>query len=59
MTVVYLLVPLCVLLGLAAVLAFAWAVRSGQFDDLTTPPWRALRDDEELPQPTDPRFPLP
>lgn len=25
--------------------AFAWAVRSGQFDDTATPPLRMLRDD--------------
>jgi cbb3-type cytochrome oxidase maturation protein len=25
--------------------AFAWAVRSGQFDDLATPPLRILLDD--------------
>jgi cbb3-type cytochrome oxidase maturation protein len=27
--------------------AFAWAVRSGQFDDTTTPPLRILFDDAE------------
>jgi len=27
--------------------AFAWAVRSGQFDDTTTPPVRMLFDDSD------------
>ncbi|HPV77400.1 MAG TPA: cbb3-type cytochrome oxidase assembly protein CcoS, partial [Gemmatimonadaceae bacterium] len=31
---------------LAAVLAFSWAARRGQFDDLETPALRMLHDDE-------------
>ena len=37
MTILLLLVPISVLLLAGAVVAFAWAVRSGQFDDLDTP----------------------
>jgi cbb3-type cytochrome oxidase maturation protein len=43
---------LYLILGLAlggaalAVLAFTWSVRSGQLDDLDTPPRRVLLDDE-------------
>ncbi|TDR39975.1 cbb3-type cytochrome oxidase maturation protein [Tahibacter aquaticus] len=37
MTILLLLVPISVLLLGAAVAAFAWAVRTGQFDDLDTP----------------------
>ena len=45
MTVLLFLVPISlVLLGLA-IAAFAWAVRSGQFDDLDTPPLDLLGDD--------------
>jgi cbb3-type cytochrome oxidase maturation protein len=33
------------------VLAFFWAVRSGQFDDLETPAWRILLDDDRNPPP--------
>ena len=34
--------------------AFAWAVRTGQFDDTVTPPIRILLDDRRpLPSPTD------
>lgn len=46
MTILYLVVPLALLIVLAAVLAFIWAGRSGQFDDLDTPALRALHDDE-------------
>jgi len=30
----------------AAVAVFAWAARSGQFDDLTTPPLRIFHEDD-------------
>jgi cbb3-type cytochrome oxidase maturation protein len=36
------------LLGAAAVTAFILAARSGQFDDLETPPQRVLYDDVEV-----------
>ena len=46
MNVLYLVVPLALLIVLAAVIAFVWAGRSGQFDDLETPALRVLHDDE-------------
>lgn len=46
MSIVYLLLPIGILMSLAAVIWFIWSVRSGQWDDLDTPPWRALFDDE-------------
>ena len=49
MTIIYLLIPISILLLLAAVAAFFWAVRSGQFDDLETPAWRILMDDDDKP----------
>jgi cbb3-type cytochrome oxidase maturation protein len=45
MSVVYIVVPLALIVVLAAVLAFTWAARRGQFDDMTTPALRALQDD--------------
>jgi cbb3-type cytochrome oxidase maturation protein len=45
MSVIYLILPLAVVLSGLAVLAFAWAARRGQFDDLETPAWRVLHDD--------------
>ena len=49
MSVLYVLVPAALLLVLAAVLAFVWAARHGQFDDTTTPAWRAMMDDDAPP----------
>ena len=39
-------VPIAVAIVVAALLAFRWAVRSGQLDDLDTPAVRMLHDDE-------------
>ena len=47
MSVIFLVLPLALIVVLAAVAAFAWAARRGQFDDLTTPAIRMLHDDEE------------
>jgi len=45
MSIVYVLIPLgLVLVGFAA-WAFFWAVGSGQFDDLDTPGWSVLVDE--------------
>ncbi|MEZ4229375.1 MAG: cbb3-type cytochrome oxidase assembly protein CcoS [Polyangiaceae bacterium] len=46
MSVLYLLIPLAILFGIAFVAAFIWATRRGQFDDLDTPPVRILFDDD-------------
>lgn len=45
LTVLYFLVPLAVLLALAAVAAFRWAAADEQFDDLVSPAIRILEDD--------------
>ena len=47
MSVIYIVLPLAILLAAGAVWVFAWAVRSGQFDDLTTPALRMLNDDRD------------
>ena len=46
MSVLYLLIPLAILFSALAVLAFAWAARRGQFDDLVTPAVRVLHDED-------------
>jgi len=46
MTILYLILPLALCIAGAAVAAFAWTVRSGQLDDVDTPPRRILFDDE-------------
>jgi len=50
-SIIFILIPLGLVLLLAAVAAFFWAVRSGQFDDLETPAWRILLDDDRRPPP--------
>jgi len=50
-SIIFVLIPLGLALLLAAVAAFFWAVRSGQFDDLETPAWRILLDDDRNPPP--------
>ena len=39
------LIPIALFLGLTALLAFLWALRSGQFEDLDTPALDILDDD--------------
>lgn len=46
MNALYLILPLALMIGAGAVAAFIWAVRSGQLDDVDTPPRRILLDDE-------------
>jgi cbb3-type cytochrome oxidase maturation protein len=47
MSVIYVLLPLAFVLGIAAVWAFVRATRAGQFDDLETPAHRILHDDDQ------------
>ena len=42
----YLLLPLSVLLVLALIGLFAWALHAGQFDDLDREGWRVLEETE-------------
>lgn len=46
MNILLYLVPIALTLGIAGLLAFFWAVRSGQFEDLDGAPHRMLRDDD-------------
>jgi cbb3-type cytochrome oxidase maturation protein len=52
MTVLYLILPLMLSIATGAVVAFVWAARRGQLDDLDTPPLRILADDEPAWPPT-------
>jgi cbb3-type cytochrome oxidase maturation protein len=45
MNILLLLIPLSLLLLGAAIWAFSWAVRRGQFEDLDTPALDILRED--------------
>lgn len=42
----YIVLPLAILIAGTAVAAFIWTVRSGQLDDVDSPPRRVLFDDE-------------
>lgn len=42
-----LLIPLALVLGLAGLMAFLWALRSGQFDDMDGAAERILFDEDE------------
>lgn len=46
MNVLFVVFPLALVLSAFAVVAFLWAVRKGQFDDLTTPALRVLTDEQ-------------
>jgi len=48
-SILYVLIPLGLVLLAAAVAAFFWAVGSGQFDDMDTPAWRVVMDDDRTP----------
>jgi cbb3-type cytochrome oxidase maturation protein len=50
MSILYLLIPLGLLLLGIAVWAFFWAVGSGQFDDLKSPGWSVVMDDDKAPE---------
>ncbi|MFM2121001.1 MAG: hypothetical protein RL722_2469 [Pseudomonadota bacterium] len=45
MDILFLLVPLSVVLVFAIMAVFAWALRSGQFDDVEREALRILQDD--------------
>ena len=45
MPMLYVILPLALVFACGAVAAFAWTVRSGQLDDVDTPPRRILFDD--------------
>ncbi len=48
MSVIFVVLPLALLIVGAAVFAFVWSARSGQFDDLDTPAVRMLHDDAPI-----------
>jgi cbb3-type cytochrome oxidase maturation protein len=47
MSILYVLIPLGLVLVAFGAWAFFWAVGSGQFDDLDTPGWSVLEDEEQ------------
>jgi len=57
MITLYLVLPLALAVASLAVVAFAWSVRSGQLDDLDTPPHRLLLEDVPRANPAPPVTP--
>jgi len=54
MEILIFLVPLASVVVAIAVWAFIWALRRGQFDDLDSPAWRIVFDDQERQRKADP-----
>ena len=50
MEVLVFLVPLALTLGLVGLVGFLWSLKNGQYDDLDGAAWRAIADDEPVPQ---------
>lgn len=50
MDALMLLIPISLALGLGALAAFLWSLRSGQYDDLDGAAHRILFEDDEPPQ---------
>jgi cbb3-type cytochrome oxidase maturation protein len=48
MDILYLLIPISIALVGVIALAFLWAVRSGQFEDMEGPAHRILMDDDSV-----------
>lgn len=42
------IIPVCILLGAGFLFSFLWATKSGQYDDLVTPAYRILLDDQNI-----------
>lgn len=53
MTILYLLVPLGLAMGLVGLVAFFWSLRAGQYEDLLGASHRILRDEDGPPRPRD------
>lgn len=47
MNILLTLVPIALMLGCIGLIAFFWAAKNGQFEDLDGAPHRILRDDDE------------
>jgi cbb3-type cytochrome oxidase maturation protein len=47
MIVIFLLIPLSILTAAIFLAGFIWAVRSGQYEDTSTPSLRPLMDDHQ------------
>ena len=51
MSVIYIMLPVAFIIAGAALASFIRAARSGQYDDLDTPAYRMLDEDDTVPKP--------
>jgi len=49
--ILFIAIPIALIIAGIFLAAFLWATHSGQWDDLDTPAWRMLMDDEEKQKP--------
>jgi cbb3-type cytochrome oxidase maturation protein len=49
MTILYVLIPVTIGLGLAGLATFFWSLRSGQYEDLSGAAERILLDEDDRP----------
>lgn len=47
MNILVLMIPIALLLGFGFVMAFAWAVETGQYEDTETPAHRMLENENQ------------
>ena len=59
MSVIFLLIPLSIVFAVAFLFAFVWSVRSGQYEDTTTPAMRLLLDEKTVRKPDPTPTPVP
>ncbi len=45
---IYVLIPIAIVFIIVAVIIFIWAINNGQFDDLESPAYRILFDDDSV-----------
>ena len=48
MTSLYLMIPLGLVLSALAIWLFVWALKGGQFEDLDSPGWSIIMDEEQI-----------
>ncbi|MBE9549574.1 MAG: cbb3-type cytochrome oxidase assembly protein CcoS [Proteobacteria bacterium] len=48
MTSLYLMIPLGLVLSGLAIWLFVWALKGGQFEDLDSPGWSIIMDEEHI-----------
>ncbi len=47
MNIIYLLIPIALMLGGFFLFGYIWSARQGQYDDLETPAYRILLEEEK------------